>query len=466
MKISIQNFKSINSLSGYAIQPLTILSGTNSSGKSSLIQFLLLLKQTIELDSAKYPLYMDGDFFPVRRFQDILSSNAKDNCISVELAFDRDELRKYSKYPEIGIYDVLDDLELRIKVEFVEINNRVAVRVFEVRFISKDGSFNQFLKISDYNGSLNINTNVATLSNSDLLSLQGTYKITNVNYSGFIPFGYEIDLQNGSTPSKELLKLDGIKAIIVDFFHNLNYVGPSRDEPREEYRYNGQNLSVGSHGEFVADTLEALSLTSVVFFKIQESEGTYQFIKCDGTFLDAVRYWMCEKFQMCKDIYAKKVADSVVIYVVNFNDIESSIRHVGFGISQILPIVVEGLRIQVGQTLILEQPEIHLHPKVQSQCLDFMLSLVYSGKTILVETHSDHIITRLRRRVAENTENDLSNLIALTFVESTSSDLLYRNIGINDFGGLDYFPDEFIEKTDVELKAILKAQMKKRLNQK
>ncbi len=66
MKISIGNFKSIGSLANYEIQPLTILSGTNSSGKSSFIQLLLLLKQTIELDSPKFPLYLEGKLFPVQ----------------------------------------------------------------------------------------------------------------------------------------------------------------------------------------------------------------------------------------------------------------------------------------------------------------------------------------------------------------------------------------------------------------
>ena len=83
MKISINNFKSIGSIANYEIQPLTILSGTNSSGKSSFIQLLLLFKQTMELGSTEFPLVLDGKLYPIRDYLDILNSNAKGNRLKV-----------------------------------------------------------------------------------------------------------------------------------------------------------------------------------------------------------------------------------------------------------------------------------------------------------------------------------------------------------------------------------------------
>ena len=85
MKISINNFKSIGSLANYEMQPLTILSGTNSSGKSSFIQLLLLLKQTLEIDSAHSQLELKGKLFKVRKYLDILKGKTIDNKLKVEL---------------------------------------------------------------------------------------------------------------------------------------------------------------------------------------------------------------------------------------------------------------------------------------------------------------------------------------------------------------------------------------------
>src|SRR5688572_14864588 len=103
MKISIYNFKSIGSLVNYEIRPLTILSGTNSSGKSSFIQLLLLLKQTIELGSDEFALVLDGKLFPVTHYFDILNRKAKNNKLKIELIFDKAELSTYSRFDEIKL---------------------------------------------------------------------------------------------------------------------------------------------------------------------------------------------------------------------------------------------------------------------------------------------------------------------------------------------------------------------------
>lgn len=465
MRISINNFKSIGSLTNYEIKPLTILSGTNSSGKSSFIQLLLLLKETMKLDSTNFPLVLNGRLFRVTNYLDILNCKASDNKLKIELRFNKKELANYSHYNEISIYNVFDNYDVSIGFEFDFKDNRVSVSEFVLKFIVSDRDKSEhYLRTSANSNGYNIETNVAVFSNKDLYERQGDYKIKSIIYSAFIPSTYEIEYFDGNGATiKEILKLDGIRAILKDYFESLNYIGPSREKPREEYRNTGNYLTVGAEGENVAEVLEKLSSETIKYIIIEEESDSPKFVERQGTFLEAVKYWLCQRFNLCSDIYSKKTADSYVIYVKSLNGVESTIRHVGFGISQILPIIVEGIRLSSGETLILEQPEIHLHPKVQSQLFDFLISIVQQGKKVIVETHSDHLITRLRRRIAEDSCNTLHEKISLTFIESSASDLIFRNIGIDDFGGLDYFPIDFIEKADVELKAILKAQMRKRI---
>jgi predicted ATPase len=171
---------------------------------------------------------------------------------------------------------------------------------------------------------------------------------------------------------------------------------------------------------------------------------------------------MCDIFKIGVDIYAKKNGDAVSIFLLNDAGIETTIKHVGFGISQILPIVVEGLLMEANGTLILEQPEIHLHPKVQSLLFDFLYSLILQEKNVIIETHSDHFITRMRRRIAESKEEGLVRDVGLTFIDANKGEVLFEIIELDDMGTLDYFPDDFIEQSNQELKAIVKAQMKKR----
>jgi predicted ATPase len=478
MKISINNFKSIGSLVNYEMRPLTILSGTNSSGKSSFIQLLLLLKQTLQDDSAQRALDIKGDFFKVRRYLDIIKGKTKDNKLKIELKFNKSELSNFKDFYEINFYDAaFDNYDLHINTEFDFIENQIIVSLFEVKFISIEAEYKEsFIRFENKNKILNIETDSAVF-NDDLYKEKGKYKINKINYSSFIPSDVEIEfvteiinLENQKTIEKSAfklgLKLDGIKAILHNFFNSLNYVGPLRQPPKDEYSIYGKGNSVGIEGENVAEVISLLSDQHISFFKIAENDDNISFIKNEDLFLNAVKYWLCEKFKLCSEVYSIKEGDSYVIYVQSNSGVKSTIKHVGFGISQLLPIVVEGLRIGIGETLILEQPEIHLHPKVQSQLTDFLLSLIEQGKKVIIETHSDHLITRLRRRIAEDPSNQLDDNVLLTFVEVGTSDILFRSIDIDDFGNLDYFPDDFIEKPDAELKAILKAQMKKRLNQK
>lgn len=117
MKLSINNFKSIGSVANYEMRPLTILSGTNSSGKSSFIQLLLLLKQTLEDGSSERALLLDGRIYQVLRCLDILKDKNIDNKLKVEFIFNKSELSNYRDFSELSIYNALD-YYLQIEIEF------------------------------------------------------------------------------------------------------------------------------------------------------------------------------------------------------------------------------------------------------------------------------------------------------------------------------------------------------------
>jgi predicted ATPase len=144
--------------------------------------------------------------------------------------------------------------------------------------------------------------------------------------------------------------------------------------------------------------------------------------------------------------------------------IELDLTDVGFGVSQILPIIVECLRMAEGETIILEQPEIHLHPSLQSKLADFFICMAKSGKNLVVETHSEHFINRLCLRIAQEESNDTRNLINILFVsyDEENKSSIAKPIEINKYGEIENWPVGFFDENDS--RDLISATLKKRMS--
>ena len=119
---------------------------------------------------------------------------------------------------------------------------------------------------------------------------------------------------------------------------------------------------------------------------------------------------------------------------------------VGVGVSQVLPVILLCLLSEPADLLILEQPELHLHPALQKRLADFLLVFVRAGRQILVETHSDHLVNQLRYQVAADETDETRKLVKLIFAEQTDGITTYRESEINEYGGLsEDWPDGFLD---------------------
>ena len=119
---------------------------------------------------------------------------------------------------------------------------------------------------------------------------------------------------------------------------------------------------------------------------------------------------------------------------------------VGAGVSQVLPVLLLCLLSDPADVLILEQPELHLHPALQKRLADFLLVFVRAGRQILVETHSDHLVNRLRYQVASDDTDEIRDLVKLICAEQKDGITTYRESEINEYGGLsEDWPDGFLD---------------------
>ena len=141
------------------------------------------------------------------------------------------------------------------------------------------------------------------------------------------------------------------------------------------------------------------------------------------------------------------------------------LTHVGVGVSQVLPILVQSLLASPGSTIIFEQPELHLHPRVQTRLADFFVSMTLVGKQCIVETHSEYFINRLRYLAAVSPGTSISSNVALFFVEKEKERSIYRRIRINEYGVIQDWPSGFFDESEDIAEKILKAGMEKKRKQ-
>lgn len=475
MRISIENFKSIRRLKDFELKPFNIISGVNSSGKSSFFQLLLLLKQTVELESTNQHFVLDGEYYKVKSYEDILYKKDLNNKLEVSFLLNKADFATLNSPELISMFNHFEDYECLVEIKFDYLNNKTFVQEFNIVFkVPKGLDREQYLNCSKEDNEYIINVN-RSYFNEELHDKKEYLTITDIVYSSIFPLYYkaneevvELIIEEGepdreikkNEPIQEFFKINDIKILVQNFFTKISYIGPLREQPKDEYPNAIGDKGVGTKGEFVAQVLENHAEDSIQYYKLKPNDkGGIEYSLEEGSLLEGVKYWICDVLGIAKNIRTEKKDDVYKIWLTGHNGVEVTIKHVGFGISQVLPIIVEGLRMPKGGTFILEQPEVHLHPKVQSLLYDFLYSLTLQNKMVIVETHSSHFITRMRRRIAEDESNGMDDRIKLTFVENN----IFRTIGLDSYGTLlNYFPKDFIEESSTELHAIIKAQMRKR----
>ncbi len=259
--------------------------------------------------------------------------------------------------------------------------------------------------------------------------------------------------------------LEGGVNITAQFFARyVKYLGPLRDEPKPVYPLAGgaDPRDIGYRGEHTAAVLETYRNAAVTYLP-PGSSGSVSRVPRNASLHEAVLDWL-QYMGIADDV---KTADLGKLghdlkVSAGAGEIVHDLTHVGVGVSQVLPILVLALLADPGSTLIFEQPELHLHPRVQTRLADFFVSLATLDKQCLVETHSEYLINRLRFLAAVAEDDNVSLSTLLYFVERDKAHSHYRPIRINQFGVIDDWPSGFFDESEELAASILKAGAAKR----
>ena len=130
-------------------------------------------------------------------------------------------------------------------------------------------------------------------------------------------------------------------------------------------------------------------------------------------------------------------------------------QHVGFGITHVLPIIIGCLISLPGEMIIIENPETHLHPRAQVKIANFLAAVAASGRQVIVESHSDHILNGIRRSVSSKTIKPTEALIHFFRPRDNKDDEpQVEFLTLDAKGGIDNWPQGFFDQIDEDLMAL------------
>jgi len=251
------------------------------------------------------------------------------------------------------------------------------------------------------------------------------------------------------------------------FASSLKYLGPLRDAPKPLYPLApaADPHDVGLRGEHTASILELHKNKKIQYipsanFKDPIIDRKTVTRTLESAVIDWLQYLGVASSVQSRD--QGKLGHELKVGLSN-SDSMHDLTHVGVGVSQVLPILVMCLLADTDSTLVFEQPELHLHPKVQTLLGDFFLSMALCNKQCIVETHSEYFIDRLRFRIAAATsENALTSLTKIYFVEKPSLKSAFREVVINEYGAISDWPEGFFDQSQQQAEDILRAAAMKR----
>ena len=120
----------------------------------------------------------------------------------------------------------------------------------------------------------------------------------------------------------------------------------------------------------------------------------------------------------------------------------SNLIDVGYGVSQVLPILVDAILADRGDTFLLQQPEVHLHPRAQAALGSFLVRMTEQGKRFIVETHSDYLIDRIRMEVRDSKRTTPDD-VAMLFFRRTGIQVAVDSMRLDSEGNLLNVPTDY-----------------------
>ena len=445
-RLRLENFKSWKNTENIALKPITGIFGANSSGKTSLIQALLLLKQTADSADRGIVFHFGDRRTPVDLgdFKSVVYGHDSNNALKISLAWkqgrslqvtDTTTNRRVVRSSRVGFVVISQEAKSRSGKSLIV--NSMAYRVGNAVFgMSPDdnGKYSLFAKQPGF----------------EFARTRGRPRPLPppVKCYGF-PDQVRANFTNAGF-------LSDLEFALEERLSSVYYLGPVRAHPERRYTWTGaQPIGVGQAGESVVDAILASRERGET---IGRGRGRPRV-----TLEEYVAEWL-ERLGLIHQFRVVPLAEGTPVFEVRVRKStrasEVLITDVGFGVSQILPVLVLCFYVPEGSTVILEQPDIHLHPAVQSRLADVFIDAWKKRKVqILLESHSEHLLHRLQRRIAE--EDISKDDIGLFFCSSNGRRSNLTSLELDPYGNIANWPKDFFGDQFGEIAAMSQAALKR-----
>ena len=354
-QLTIENFKCFKTEKTFDFGRITILTGANSSGKSSVIQAILAALQTDNFPS-NYSL--NGDFVNLGDFTEVSNNNDTNNIIQISFKFKGSDIHEIQTFWKENKKDGLAKRTSFDKQDNVE--------------EEKEGFYFEYV------------------SSEFLVSINQV-----VSY--------------------------------------VNYISAFRQSPQRTYlEKNKGDYRVGTEGEGYLDQIVEW-----------EKRG-------NGKIKALVE--LMKEMELIEDIKINRLGGGRFEVLVKAfkNSLLTSLSNVGFGVSQFLPIMVADLQLPDDSTLFLAEPEIHLHPSVQSKFGDYIVNQVNkTQKNYVIETHSEYFLNKIRLAIVKGELKKED--IKIYFLENKDDDTEVFDIDFKKNGAIKNAPKTFFETYSIDV---------------
>lgn len=456
--LHIKNFKAWKDTGPIRLTPLTVIFGANSAGKSSLGHLLLALQQTARSTDRKRALNLgdSGALIDLGTFADCLHGHNLGKSLEFELGWllpklleVRDPLVPAARYQGDG---------MRLAVELVAGKlSQPEVRAMTYTLSKGERCVLDVALSRDDKRKFSLNSERYGFKMADgrkwpLEEPEKFYRLSDTTAARFKNAGFMADFALATE----------------SFLDSLSYLGPLRNHPQRIYQWSGDTpASVGQMGEYVVAAILAAQNGGR-----QLNRGPK---RAKQGFAEFIAAWL-KDLGVIHDFAVRPVAEGRKEYEVlvktHSNAPEVKITDVGFGVSQVLPALVQAFYCPPHSTVWMEQPEIHLHPQVQAELADVFISATQArenGKArhvqLIVESHSEHFLNRLQRRVAEGVVKP--DDVAVYFCRRAGSATELEPLRLNIFGEIENWPENFFgdEMADIAGRTLAAMQRKRELSQ-
>ncbi|WP_225991412.1 AAA family ATPase [Actinomadura montaniterrae] len=380
-RITVKGYKALQNAQSIDIKNLTVIAGVNSSGKSSVVQPLLLLKQTLDASYDPGPLLLDGANVNITAIEQVLSRgqtrSSQVKSFTLGLGYEEGKVieLKFGKNPK-GDLKVLE-----MSRTLPNIDRKLVLR---------EGMSDNQIREAIPGAILENYTDIIRRLRDR------TRQLAVVRDRSFLDIG--VRFSDG--PSSRTAVLTKLSSIVYDDFSTdsieaeisrIIHLPALRGNPARTYR------TVAVEGRYPG-TFETYTAGIIAAWQNRHAKSKLATLKSD-----------LEEIGLTWKVEAKQIDDTQVELLVGrlprarqggAHDVVN-IADVGFGVSQTLPVIVALIAASPGQIVYLEQPEIHLHPRAQFVFGNLLARAVSRGVKVILETHSSLLIRSIQTKIAQ-----------------------------------------------------------------